>query len=296
MMEFLYDIYLYIWLVIALIPEFLGNMIHILCVCKIRKCANLPTSLKGQTIVITGANFGIGKETFKVCLQLGAKVIAACRNMELANKTIEEILNEIGTDKMANITLVHLDLSSLESVRKCAIEVRSQIDTIDVLINNAGVMMCPQWLSKDGFEYQFATNHLGHFLLTNLLVDLLKSSSNARIVNLTSIAHMVGKIKFDDINLESGYNSFTAYARSKLANILFTKELTKRLKGSNVRTYACHPGAVRTGISRYYPKFLNLIEKIICRIVLINPELGAQTTLYCAFDDSIKNETGNYYS
>nr|XP_027194722.1 retinol dehydrogenase 12-like [Dermatophagoides pteronyssinus] len=270
-----------------------------------RKRAKLPDDneerLTGQTVVITGANSGIGQHTARIFAQLNANVFMLCRDLNKARIVCDEIRNEI--NQLNNnvtknqIELIQLDLSSLDSVRKCAKELNEKIEKIDYLINNAGIMMCPESKTIDGFESQFATNHLGHFLLTNLLMDKIQRSSSARIINLASVAHMPGTIHFDNINLDNGaYTPLKAYAQSKLANVLFTLELAKKLHGTNIRVYAVHPGLVNTELGRHLNGLTLCLLNFFRRMILISPELGAQTTLYCAFDSNIMNDSGGYFA
>ena len=185
--------------------------------------------------MITGANTGIGKETAKELLKCGGKVYIACRSLEKANQAREDLMAETGCTE---IHVRELDLSSLDSVRTFASNFLKEEQRLDILINNAGVMACPKASTKDGFELQLGTNHLGHFLLTNLLLDRLKASTPSRVVNLSSLAHRFGTINKRDLNSEKSYNQVTAYCQSKLANVLFTRELAKRLQGTGVTTYA----------------------------------------------------------
>ncbi|XP_053689610.1 retinol dehydrogenase 12-like [Sabethes cyaneus] len=255
------------------------------------------TRCDGKVIVITGANTGIGKETAKELLLRGGKVYIACRSLEKANQARQELLAETGMD---NIHVRELDLASLESVRKFATSFLAEEPRLDILINNAGVMACPKALTKDGFEQQLGVNHLGHFLLTNLLLDRLKASSPSRIVNLSSLAHKWGSINKQDLNSEQSYNQVTAYCQSKLANVLFTRELGKRLKGTGVTTYAVHPGTVDTELARHMGTFFFLFEhklvKPLLRLVFKTPRSGAQTSLYTALDEELASESGKYYA
>jgi len=251
--------------------------------------------LTGKTIVITGGNAGLGKETAKACARLGAKVIIACRDHTKGQETMTEITQEKGIAN-ENVILVQLDLSSLASVRNCAGEILDMTESIDILINNAGIMMCPEWKTKDGLEHHFATNYLGHFLLTILLLPKLRTAPSARIVNVSSHAFLAGQIHFDNISLTGGYNSLTAYSQSKLAQVLFSLELSKRFKASknNITAYTLHPGVVNTDILTHSP-ILRAISWAVRRMILTSPELGAQTTLHCALSEEAGNESGFYY-
>jgi len=252
--------------------------------------------LDGKTVLITGANTGIGKETAVDLARRGARVILACRDMDRANKAAEVIRKSSGN---GNVIVKKLDLASLQSVRELAKDILASEERLDVLINNAGVMCCPKWQTEDGFEMQFGTNHLGHFLLTNLLLDLLKKTAPSRIVNVSSLAHVKGIIHFDDINLDKEYSPWISYRQSKLANVLFTRELALRLQGTGVTTYSLHPGVIRTELGRHFWPAMPLWKRLLYKpltILLKSPTEGAQTTIYCAVDESVQNESGLYYS
>ncbi|CAG2169959.1 unnamed protein product [Oppiella nova] len=282
--------------------------------------------LDGQVVVITGANTGIGKETALHLSLRGAKIIIACRDVDKGKEAITEILVK---NPNANLNVLKLDLSSLASVREFAKNVslnESNIDILinnaglgmcpewqtkegyemvfgtnhlDILINNAGLGMCPEWQTKEGYEMVFGTNHLGHFLLTLLLLPLLRKSPKARVINVSSVAYKMGKIDFENINLRNGvYNGITAYSQSKLANILFSRELSKRLgPNSPVTTYSLHPGPVKTNRSRYMEnKSLKAFYDTMTTLLYLRPEMGCQTTLYCALEESLDRETGLYYN
>lgn len=252
--------------------------------------------MDGKTVVITGCNTGIGKETALDLSQRGARIVMACRNMDLANKAAEEVRNKTKGD----IVVYKLDLASLSSVRECADEINGKEDKIDVLINNAGVMMCPYSKTEDGFEMQIGTNHLGHFLFTNLLLDKLMQSAPSRVVTVSSRAHERGKIDFEDLNAEyKKYNRMEAYEQSKLANILFTRELSNRLQGTGVSTYSLHPGVVRTELTRHIEDIIGPLKYLFIFFVFAftkSPKEGAQTNIFCAIEDSIAQDSGNYYS
>uniref|UniRef100_A0A0N8BA79 Putative Retinol dehydrogenase n=1 Tax=Daphnia magna TaxID=35525 RepID=A0A0N8BA79_9CRUS len=190
------------------------------------RCTNL-VRLDGQVAVITGANTGIGKETARELSRRGAQVVIACRDIEKA----EDAAREISSETKNAVTTVKLDLASLNSIRMAAQSLKIQQPKIHLLINNAGIMVCPQWKTEDDFEMQLGVNHLGHFLWTLMLLDNVKEAAPSRIINVSSIAHTRGRMDFDDIMMEKNYEPTRAYCRSKLANILFTKELADRLRG-----------------------------------------------------------------
>ncbi|XP_068579050.1 retinol dehydrogenase 11-like [Cebidichthys violaceus] len=253
-------------------------------------------SLEGKTVLITGGNTGIGKETAVDLAKRGARVLLACRDMDRANKAAEEVKKRSGND---NVIVKKLDLASLQSVRQLAKDVLASEERLDILINNAGVMSCPKWQTEDGFEMQFGVNHLGHFLLTNCLLDLLKKSASSRIVTVSSLAHQRGQIYFDDIHQEKDYRPWKSYAQSKLANVLFTRELANKLQGTGVTTYSLHPGVIRTELGRHFWPTMPLWKRVVYTPLMFfikSPTEGAQTTIYCAVEESLQNESGLYYS
>ena len=248
--------------------------------------------LKGKTVVITGGNTGIGKETAVDLAKRGARVIIGCRNVEKGTAALKEIQERSGSK---DVFLLKIDLASLDSVRKFADKILNSEPRLDILINNAGVMACDYQKTEDGFEMQFGTNHLGHFLLTMLLLDLIKKSAPSRIINVSSLGHSMGsgKINFDDIHWEKTYSAWPAYYNSKLANVLFTRELSKRLEGSHVTANSLHPGAVRTELGRHTIYSSAIFYPIIwytCK----TPEQGAQTTIYCAVAEEMEGVSGKY--
>ena len=247
-------------------------------------------SLKGKTVVITGANTGIGKETAVDLAARGARVIIGCRNLEKGMEAMKEIQQRSGNQ---NVFFEKLDLASLESVRTFADKILNSEPRLDILINNAGVAACPYQKTEDGFEMQFGVNHLGHFLLTLLLLDRLKRSQPSRIINVSSQGHRSGKIKFDDIHHEKSYSGWRAYVDSKLANVLFTRELSKRLEGTHVTVNALHPGVVFTEIARHYV-FSSIFFNPLFWYVGKSPVQGAQTTIHCAVSEEMEGVSGKY--
>ncbi|XP_011866225.1 PREDICTED: retinol dehydrogenase 11-like isoform X1 [Vollenhovia emeryi] len=244
-----------------------------------------------------------------------ARVILACRNVEKANAAINDIKskpfrssrNEKLEGKLGHLVVYPLDLSSLQSVRECAQMILAKEPAIHILVNNAGIMFAPYEITEDGFEIQLQSNYLGHFLLTLLLLPKIQSSSpDCRIVNVSSVGHMFGKIHFNDMNLEKSWSyirPWKAYLQSKLANILFTKELEHRLKNANIsgiNTYSLHPGVIKTELGRSFNSTIipgsTLFYKYVMYPFIKSPEQGAQTTIHCAVDEKVANETGLYYS
>ncbi|XP_029290222.1 retinol dehydrogenase 11-like [Cottoperca gobio] len=253
-------------------------------------------SLDGKTVLITGGNTGIGKETAVDLARRGARVILACRDMDRANKAAEEVKKRSGNN---NVVVRKLDLASLQSVRELAKDVLASEERLDVLINNAGIMSCPKWQTEDGFEMQFGVNHLGHFLLTNCLLDLLKKSAPSRIVNVSSLAHKRGQIYFNDVHQEKDYSPWKSYSQSKLANVLFTRELANRLQDTGVTTYSLHPGVIWTELGRHFWPTMPIWKRVVYTpfmFLIKSPTEGAQTTIHCAVEESLQNESGLYYS
>ncbi|KAG5842724.1 hypothetical protein ANANG_G00180750 [Anguilla anguilla] len=253
--------------------------------------------LDGKTVLITGANTGIGKETARDMAFRGARVVMACRDLARAEKAAAEIR---GTTGNQNVAVRQLDLASLRSVRQFVGEYEASEDRLDILINNAGVMMCPKGLTEDGYETQLAVNHLGHFLLTILLLEKLKSSAPSRVVTVSSIAHRGGKIHFDDLCFEkTPYDSLVSYRQSKLANVLFSRELARRMKGTGVTSYALHPGVIRTELSRHlelgYP-VLGVLLTVPAFLLMKTPWEGAQTSIHCAVAAGLEGKSGCYFS
>ncbi|XP_062120368.1 short-chain dehydrogenase TIC 32, chloroplastic-like isoform X2 [Humulus lupulus] len=255
----------------------------------------------GLTAIITGASSGIGTETTRVLALRGVHVIMAIRNMAAGKDIKESIVKEIPT---AKVDAMELDLSSLSSVRKFASDFKSSNRPLNILINNAGVMATPFMLSKDKIELQFATNHLGHFLLTNLLLETMKktakeSKKEGRILNVSSVAHRYPYfegIRFDKINDKQGYSSIAAYGQSKLANVLHANELARRLKEDNVNITAnsLHPGVIVTNLFRFNG-IVNGLVNIVGRLVLKNVHQGAATTCYVALNPQVKGVSGEYF-
>ncbi|XP_067900645.1 retinol dehydrogenase 13-like isoform X2 [Heterodontus francisci] len=254
-------------------------------------------TVSGKTIIITGANTGIGKETAKELARRGGRIIMACRDMEKCEAAAREIRGETLSH---NVYARHLNLASLKSVREFAKKVTEEEENINVLINNAAIMRCPHWKTEDGFEMQLGVNHLGHFLLTNLLLEKLKNSGNGRVINVSSLAHKVGQIDFNDLNWEKKkYDTKAAYCQSKLANILFTKELAKRLHGSGVTVNAVHPGVTNTELGRHTgmhkSNFSSTMLGPFFLFLVKTPRLGAESSIYLAVAEELEGISGKYF-
>ncbi|KAK4838519.1 hypothetical protein QYF36_014373 [Acer negundo] len=256
----------------------------------------------GLTAIVTGASSGIGTETARVLALRGVHVIMAVRNMAAGKDVKEAIVKEI---PRAKVDAMELDLSSMSSVRKFASDFNTKGLPLNLLINNAGIMATPFMLSKDNIEMQFATNHIGHFLLTTLLLDTMKktareSKKEGRIVNVASEAHRFAYgegIRFDKINDESRYNSLGAYGQSKLANILHANELSKHLKeeGVNITANSLHPGSIVTNLFRH-SSIINGFTNTIGRLLLKNVQQGAATQCYVALHPQVQGISGEYFS
>lgn len=228
-----------------------------------------------KTVLITGGNSGIGKATARRLVEQGFRVFIAARDLQKSEAALTEISAAVPG---AQIAALKLDLSDLEQVRVFAEDFRRRVPVLDVLILNAGLFPTSKQLTAQGFEMQFGVNHLGHFLLTNLLLNSLKSAPQARIVVVSSIMHWLGRINFGSFRGEKFYNPVVAYGQSKLANLLFAQELSRRLPGSGIAVNALHPGGVDTGIARDLPK---LIQRVYAALT-ISVEKGAESSVFLA--------------
>ncbi|KAM4803789.1 retinol dehydrogenase 14 [Urocitellus parryii] len=266
-----------------------------------------PGLMHGKTVLITGANSGLGRATAAELLRLGARVIMGCRDRARAEEAASQLRRELceaegpgpspDVGGAGELVVKELDLASLRSVRTFCQELLQEEPRLDVLINNAGVFQCPYTKTEDGFEMQFGVNHLGHFLLTSLLLGLLKSSAPSRIVVVSSKLYKYGEINFEDLNSEQSYNKSFCYSRSKLANILFTRELARRLEGTNVTVNVLHPGIVRTNLGRHIhiPLLVKPLFNLVSWAFFKTPLEGAQTSIYLASSPEVEGVSGRYF-
>ena len=247
--------------------------------------------MQNKTCLVTGTSAGIGKTTALGLAKMGAKVVMVCRSRERGQAALAEIKRESGNH---SIYLLLADLSSQASIRQLIAHYKTEYPSLHVLINNAATIPQKRIVSEDGLETQFAVNHLAYFLLTNSLLDLLKASAPSRIVNVSSQAHRGVSIDFDDLQSEHSYSARRAYARTKLANVLFTYELTRRLSGTRLTANCMHPGVVATKLFRDYvgvPKALRFVTTIAGS----SPEKGARSLLYLATSPDLEEITGQYF-
>jgi NAD(P)-dependent dehydrogenase (short-subunit alcohol dehydrogenase family) len=245
--------------------------------------------MKDKVVLITGATSGIGKETAVGLAKLGATIVFTTRDMDRGRTTKEEIIRESKNDK---VDYIHCDLASFDSIRSCCKEFRTKYERLDVLINNAGTWDFKRRESADGIENTFAVNYLAPFLMTNLLLDILKNSAPSRIINVASTMHTRARtINFDDVELKKSFSAWKAYSQSKLAVILFTKILAEKLKDTGVTVNCLHPGMVATNIYRN----TNVLFRTFARLFGKNPKEGAETSIYLASSPEVEKITGEYF-
>lgn len=248
------------------------------------------TSMQGKRVLVTGATAGIGFETAKAIAMQGAEVIVVGRNAEKTKAVTEELRRLSGNQ---NISFMLADLSSMAQVRALAAEFLARYDRLDVLVNNAGAMNMKRELTVDGYETTFATNHLSYFLLTNLLLPALEKAAPSRVVCVASEAHRGATLDFGDLMNES-YTTFTAYGRSKLANILFGRELAKRVQGKGITVNTLHPGVVASNFFAGKPGVWGAIGKV-ASVFMISKEAGAKTSVFLATSKDVEGVTGAYF-
>lgn len=250
------------------------------------------SDMNGKFCLVTGANSGIGKESALGLARLGAIVIIVVRDRSKGEAAVSEIRQVSGNQ---NVSLMVADLSSMKSVRELAENFRRDYPKLHVLINNAGTYLPKRITTADGYEAVFATNHLGHFLLTNLLLDLLKSSAPSRIINVTSEAHRGAEIDFEDLMQEKKYSAFKAYHQSKLANVLFTYQLAKLLEGTGVTVNCLHPGVARTGFGKDMGGLFSIGVKLAGPFMM-RPAKSAQALVYMASAPELEKVSGKHFA
>jgi NAD(P)-dependent dehydrogenase (short-subunit alcohol dehydrogenase family) len=244
-----------------------------------------------KTVVVTGATEGIGLVTAKEIAKRGARVVIVGRNPEKTSARAEEVKAFAGHDR---VEFALADFSKQSSIRALGKDLRSRLDRLDVLVNNAGAINEVRQTTEDGYELTFAANHLGYFLLTEELLELLKKSAPARVVNVASEAHRGGAMNFEDLQGEKSFSGFKAYNQSKLANILFTRELAKRLAGTGVTANCLHPGVIASGFGRNSEGWVGALARTFS-FLLSTPESGAKTQIFLATSEAVEGVTGKYF-
>ena len=241
-----------------------------------------------KTIIITGSNSGIGKEAALNLAKSGHRILMLCRDSEKSKQVHQDIVAQTGNE---NVLLIPVDVSDPSSVRAAVDQIKSKYPKIDVLVNNAGVYKVKREETSNGVEMTFAVNFLGTFMISQLLLENLQASGNGRIVNVVSELYKSGSINFDNLMLKTGYKAGDAYANSKMAAVLYTVELAKRMKEKGITVNALHPGVLATNSFRDYPKF---VVKLL-NMFLENPEKGGERIAYLATSDEVKDTTGKYF-
>lgn len=253
-----------------------------------------PVKLKGKTAIVTGANTGIGKFIALDFARRGARVFLACRSEARGSAALQEIIKSSGNQ---NVHLRLVDTSSLESVRKFAAQILEEEKELHILVNNAGASGLPKDITADGLDITFATNHIGPFLLTHLLLDLLKKSAPARIVNIASVNHWRGEVDFSHFRGENlTYVMDSAYNHTKLHNVIWTNELARRLQGTGVTANSLHPGVVMTEVMRNYNFIVRFLFNLVGFFFFKSSEEGAVSPLYCAVSEEAEGITGKYFN
>jgi NAD(P)-dependent dehydrogenase (short-subunit alcohol dehydrogenase family) len=247
--------------------------------------------MEGKTVLVTGASTGIGFVTALELARQGAHVIMVSRDAQRAEEARKEIQLRA---KSAKLDVMLADLSSLVDIRDLAERVKAKYPRLDVLVNNAGVISGKRIMTRDGFEFTFALDHLGYFFLTQELMPLLKASAPARIINVSSEAHRGGQMYFEDLHLAKGYSAIKAYCQAKLANLLFTFELARMLEGTGITVNAVHPGAVATSFGSTSSGIVKVFVMLF-RPFMRSREKGAETTIYLAYSPEVANTTGKYF-
>lgn len=242
-----------------------------------------------KVVMVTGANSGIGRVTARELARLGATVVMVCRNPDKGQAVCDDINADVG---MERVHLLLADFSSHESIRQMTDTFKSRFDKLDVLVNNAGLMVKRRQQTEDGLEYMMGVNHFGYFLNTHYLLDVLKAGPRARIVNVASMAHRFTGIDWDNMNGEKQFNYFRQYGLTKLCNILFTNHLADYLEGTSITANSLHPGVVNSNFGQNaYPSFVNKLGEYF----MVSPEKGAQTSVYLSSSSEVENFTGTYF-
>lgn len=249
--------------------------------------------MQNKTIIVTGANAGIGKITAQELARMGAHVVMVARSEERATAARHDIVSQTGSNR---VDIMLADLSSQESIRTFASEFKRRYEKLDVLVNNAGGIFNQRLETADGLELTFALNHLGYFLPTMLLLDMLKDAPAGRIVSVSSDAHRGAELDLNDLQTTAGYSSFKAYGRSKLANIYFTYELARRLDGTSVTANTLHPGFVASNFGKNNGGLFKLFMNTVGRLIARSPEKGAETSIYLASSPEVEGVSGKYFS
>ena len=261
--------------------------------CEERTCESdlIAHSINGKTCIVTGASSGIGKASAEQLASSGARVVMVCRSRKKGERAKADVETKSGSK---SVELMIADYASFASVRAFAEEYPKNHDSLHVLLNNAGVALPLRSMTIDGFETTFQVNYLSHFLLTNLLLPILKRDSPSRIINVSSVAHYGGHLNFDDLQMGKGYGVMRAYSQSKLALVLFTHELARRLQGTGVTANCLHPGAVATNIWGDWLGPAAFLGKVT-RLFMLSPEKGAKTQVYLASSPDVEGVTGEYF-
>lgn len=278
-----------------------GPIVLLVYLCKRYFGGGVCTSQKrldGKVVIVTGANAGIGYETALDLAKRGARVILACRDMNRANKAVDNIIAEYPN---AKVEVELLDLGNLKSVKEFCERIKKKLNRLDILINNGGITYQANLKTVDGFDARFQVNHLSHFYITLTLIDLLKTSAPSRVVSVSSKLFETVSLEWDDLNCDKNFAVMKSYSQSKLAKVLFTKELAKRYKDAGITSVCLHPGVIRSDIwqnlnTNY--KIVSILYKMLTPVMwlfLKDTKQGAQTTIYCAVDDQVPEHNGGFF-
>jgi NAD(P)-dependent dehydrogenase (short-subunit alcohol dehydrogenase family) len=250
------------------------------------------TAMKNKIVMVTGANSGIGKVTTREIAKMGATVVMVCRNMEKGQAVCDDINAEIGLER---VHLLQADFAVHASIKSMSEAFKQKFDRLDILVNNAGGIKSSKKMTPDGFEWMFGVNHLGYFLTTHYLLDSLRAAENARVVNVSSLAHRFASLDWDNLNAEKGFRSFPTYGLSKLCNILFTKKLANYVLQDGITSNALHPGGVATNFGKGGSGLLSFIYETVGSKFMLSPEEGAATSIYLATSPDVEGVSGEYF-